>query len=301
MFVRRTGFTTITLVLFASVVAASGLAVVARADRAGAVRREGPPARHGAGRTTRTSCGKSRCPGQEEKAGQDQNQSSPVVSRGRVFVTASYWPGGKADPKQIPEHHVACYRAADGKLLWDVKVKPGPWLFADLRGGYTAPTPAADAERVYVVFGSAVIAALDHDGQDRLAEGDHAVQVRRRPRRQPGAVRGDRHPPVRPGRQGLAAGRVRPQDRRDEVGGEAADGRVQPQHAGRRRDRREAATARLGVERGPGRGPGDREGAVVVRGEGRHRVAGRRRRARLLRQRPRRAGRRGRSDREPAT
>jgi outer membrane protein assembly factor BamB len=34
-----------------------------------------------------------------------------------------------------------------------------------LRGGYACPTPVADAERVYVVFGSAVIAALDREGK----------------------------------------------------------------------------------------------------------------------------------------
>jgi outer membrane protein assembly factor BamB len=104
-------------------------------------------------------------PGVEAKAAQDQNQSSPIVFGDRVFITASYWPGAKADGKAHPEHHVACYRATDGKRLWDVTVEPGPWLFADLRGGYTAPTPAADANRVYVVFGSSVIAALDHDGK----------------------------------------------------------------------------------------------------------------------------------------
>src|SRR6185437_2471786 len=103
-------------------------------------------------------------PGQEKMAAQDQNQSSPIVVGDRVFITASYWPG-KKDPKQIPEHHVACYRATDGQKLWDTAVAPGPWLFGDLRGGYTAPTPAADAERVYVVFGSSVIAALDHAGK----------------------------------------------------------------------------------------------------------------------------------------
>jgi len=103
-------------------------------------------------------------PGQDMQAAQDQNQSSPIVSRGQVFVTASYWPG-KQDAKEYPEHHVASYRAADGKLLWDVTVAPGPWRLTDLRGGYTAPTPAADGERVYVVFGSSVIAALDYDGK----------------------------------------------------------------------------------------------------------------------------------------
>jgi outer membrane protein assembly factor BamB len=104
-------------------------------------------------------------PGVEEKAKQDQNQSSPIVAGGRVFVAVSYWPAGKTE-KDYPEHHVVCYDAADGKVRWDVKVEPGPWKLTDLRGGYTAPTPAADAERVYVTFGSSVLAALDvRDGK----------------------------------------------------------------------------------------------------------------------------------------
>ncbi len=93
----------------------------------------------------------------------DLNQSSPIVSAGRVFVTTSHWPEGKTN-KEFPEHHVACYQAEDGKLVWDKVVAPGPWLLSDLRGGYTAPTPAADGERVYVLFGSAVLAALDFEG-----------------------------------------------------------------------------------------------------------------------------------------
>jgi outer membrane protein assembly factor BamB len=104
-------------------------------------------------------------PGVRDKARQDQNQSSPIVSRGRVFLTASYWPDG-VDPKQFPEHHVVCYRAGDGEQLWDVKIAPGPWSRAsDLRGGYTAPTPASDGERVYVLFGSSVLAALNFQGK----------------------------------------------------------------------------------------------------------------------------------------
>ena len=47
-------------------------------------------------------------PGADAKAGMDKNQSSPVVVRAKVFVTMSYWPGGAADPKAFPEHHVAC-------------------------------------------------------------------------------------------------------------------------------------------------------------------------------------------------
>ncbi|HVS36351.1 MAG TPA: PQQ-binding-like beta-propeller repeat protein [Gemmataceae bacterium] len=107
---------------------------------------------------------KQRLPGADGKARLDNNQSSPIVQGGRVFVTVSYWPAG-VDAKEYPEHHVACYKADDGTALWDVTVEPGPWKLSDLRGGYTAPTPAADADRVYVVFGSSVIAALDHDGK----------------------------------------------------------------------------------------------------------------------------------------
>jgi len=104
-------------------------------------------------------------PGVEEKAAQDKNQSSPIVAKGRVFITASYWPKGAKPADTIPEHHVACYNASDGKQLWDATVEPGPWKNGDARGGYTAPTPAADGEKVYVVFGSSVIAALDFEGK----------------------------------------------------------------------------------------------------------------------------------------
>jgi outer membrane protein assembly factor BamB len=103
-------------------------------------------------------------PGRDGKGRQDQNQSSPIVSKGRVFVTASYWPEGRPTA-EVPEHHVACFAAGDGKPLWDTTLAPGPWRLSDLRGGYTAPTPAADGERVFVLFGSAVLAALDYQGK----------------------------------------------------------------------------------------------------------------------------------------
>jgi outer membrane protein assembly factor BamB len=99
-----------------------------------------------------------------DAARQDQNQSSPIVSKERAFLTTSFWPKN-ADLTGYPEHHVVCFSAKDGKQLWDTTVQPGPWLLKDLRGGYTAPTPACDGERVYVLFGSAVLAALDFDGK----------------------------------------------------------------------------------------------------------------------------------------
>jgi outer membrane protein assembly factor BamB len=102
-------------------------------------------------------------PGQE-KARPDNNQSSPIIVGQRILVTTSYWPAG-VSTKHYPEHHVSCFRLRDGKRFWDAKVKPGPWLLKDLRGGYTAPTPASDGKRVFVVFGSSVIAALDLGGK----------------------------------------------------------------------------------------------------------------------------------------
>lgn len=98
-----------------------------------------------------------------------EGHASPVVWGERVFLSTVRWPGGKADPKTMPEHHVACYSAKDGKLAWDTLVEPGPWLRSDFRsgagGGYAAPTPATDGRHVYVVFSSSVMAALDMDGK----------------------------------------------------------------------------------------------------------------------------------------
>jgi outer membrane protein assembly factor BamB len=94
----------------------------------------------------------------------DQNQSSPIVWGERLFVTVSYWPAG-VPATEFPEHHVLCFHKETGKKLWDRQVKPGPWLLKDLRGGYTAPTPACDGRRIFVFFGSAVLAGISLDGE----------------------------------------------------------------------------------------------------------------------------------------
>lgn len=99
-----------------------------------------------------------------------QGHASPIVWGEHVFVCTARWPDSTlAREKVIPEHHVACYRAADGELLWDTLVPPGPWLRTDFRsgpgGGYAGPTPATDGRLVYCLFGSSVLAALDFQGQ----------------------------------------------------------------------------------------------------------------------------------------
>ena len=87
----------------------------------------------------------------------DNAWSSPIVVGGRVIVTCVQ--------NEPPKHLVLCFDAATGTQLWDTAVPPGPWILKDLRGGYGAPTPCSDGTRVFVVFGSAVVAALDLDGK----------------------------------------------------------------------------------------------------------------------------------------
>ncbi|MCH5372556.1 MAG: PQQ-binding-like beta-propeller repeat protein [Planctomycetes bacterium] len=99
-----------------------------------------------------------------------EGHASPIVSGDRLFVCTAHWPDSIQDrTKVIPEHHVLCYRTSDGRRLWDVTIDPGPWLRTDFRsgpgGGYAAPTPTSDGKRVYVLFGSSVIAAIDFDGR----------------------------------------------------------------------------------------------------------------------------------------
>jgi outer membrane protein assembly factor BamB len=87
----------------------------------------------------------------------DNPWSSPIVWGDRVFVLCA--------TNQPLTHRVLCFAKTDGKPLWDTPVEPGPLILKDLRGGYGAPTPCTDGQRVYVVFGSAVVAALDFDGK----------------------------------------------------------------------------------------------------------------------------------------
>jgi outer membrane protein assembly factor BamB len=87
--------------------------------------------------------------------------SSPVVWKDRVFVT-----GGSIDQREV-----YCYSAADGKLLWRRAVAGPPGIGAKLKdlpeeggAGVAAPTPTTDGRRVYAIFGTGDVAAVDFDG-----------------------------------------------------------------------------------------------------------------------------------------
>lgn len=122
-----------------------------------------------------------------------QGHASPIVSGDAVFVCTVAWPtNGGPREKSMPAHHVTRYRTTDGKQMWDTLVPPGPWLRNDFRsgpgGGYAAPTPATDGQRVYALFASSVLAALDFEGKDRVAQGNHPAHLRCDHRHQPRAV-----------------------------------------------------------------------------------------------------------------
>ncbi len=99
-----------------------------------------------------------------------QGHASPIVWGDAVFVCTVAWPTNSGPREQtIPQHHVTCYQAGNGKMRWVTPVPPGPWRRTDFRsgpgGGYAAPTPATDGRLVYCLFGSSVLAALDFDGK----------------------------------------------------------------------------------------------------------------------------------------
>ncbi len=94
--------------------------------------------------------------------------SCPIVWRDRVFLTTAVWPSGVSGEeykKIIPDHHVLCHRASDGKQLWDTVILPGKCVVDNHYHGYAISTPVTDGEHVFALFGSGAIAALDFDGK----------------------------------------------------------------------------------------------------------------------------------------
>src|SRR4051794_6452676 len=90
--------------------------------------------------------------------------SSPIVWGDRVFLTiAAKQTQAEEKEKVIPEHHLMCFNAADGTVLWKTPIPPGkePMGYAI----YAVPTPVTDGKAVYCWFGSAVLAAIDFDGK----------------------------------------------------------------------------------------------------------------------------------------
>jgi outer membrane protein assembly factor BamB len=83
--------------------------------------------------------------------------SSPIVQGDRVFVTTATDKGTSG--------HVLCLERTSGKILWDKEVFQQTPLKIREKNSHATPTPVADGERVYAVFGSGGMAALDYRGE----------------------------------------------------------------------------------------------------------------------------------------
>jgi outer membrane protein assembly factor BamB len=94
-----------------------------------------------------------------------QGTSSPIVWEDRVYIANV---AANPDGEQ-PLHHVQCFQLSDGKRLWKTAVEPGPAKRGPLKGdrglGYANSTPCTDGERVYALFGSSVLVAIDSAGK----------------------------------------------------------------------------------------------------------------------------------------
>jgi len=85
--------------------------------------------------------------------------SSPIVWKNRVFLS-----GGDASKREV-----LCYNAENGELLWEKTVTAAPAIAAalpemELQAGFAAATMATDGQRVYAIFATGDLVALDFGG-----------------------------------------------------------------------------------------------------------------------------------------
>lgn len=89
--------------------------------------------------------------------------SSPIVARGRVFLTTSH---DAPDAEEGTPARRSCLAVdfATGEILWETPVVTTPYEARHRFSTGAGPTPATDGEHVFVYFGSH-LAALDLDGR----------------------------------------------------------------------------------------------------------------------------------------
>jgi outer membrane protein assembly factor BamB len=89
--------------------------------------------------------------------------SSPIVSRGRVYLTTAISGADGAEPTL----HALCIDAANGRTIWDSAVfRPDAAGFAQMhqKNSPASPTPIVTRDRLFVHFGHLGTAALDLAG-----------------------------------------------------------------------------------------------------------------------------------------
>jgi outer membrane protein assembly factor BamB len=83
--------------------------------------------------------------------------SCPVIAGGRVFVTACT---GYKERRL----HLLCFEEATGKKLWERQLAATGNTECHPKTCMAAPTPATDGRRVFALFATGDLAALDRDG-----------------------------------------------------------------------------------------------------------------------------------------
>ena len=83
--------------------------------------------------------------------------SSPIIARGRVFLTEF--------DRATKQLSTLCIDQRTGKILWRRAVAPAEIEKVHEMSSPAAPTPATDGERVYVYFGSYGLLSYDFDGK----------------------------------------------------------------------------------------------------------------------------------------
>jgi outer membrane protein assembly factor BamB len=88
--------------------------------------------------------------------------SSPVLRRGRLYVTTAVMPTEKGNPSL----RALCLDATRGKILWNTEVfaHTGSTSIHN-KNSYASPTPVVQDDRLYVHFGHQGAACLDLDGK----------------------------------------------------------------------------------------------------------------------------------------
>ena len=90
--------------------------------------------------------------------------SSPVLSNGKLYLTAAVPDAGSTDLTL----HAFCMDAKDGRILWDTEVfRPDPSVTAKMhpKNSPASGTPIVTEDRLYVHFGHMGTAALDLSGK----------------------------------------------------------------------------------------------------------------------------------------
>ncbi len=83
------------------------------------------------------------------------SSATPVVSGDRVFVSSTAQDGS--------ELQLLCLGVADGNVLWAQSMGKGSRFN---RNNAATPSPVTDGERVYALFGTGLLVALDMDGNE---------------------------------------------------------------------------------------------------------------------------------------